>query len=1249
MARVKHLTDVYGNVKTFSYNTNDGALGVSDTKGRTETIWYDKDIFPIRAKDAEGKETFTEYYLYDSINRYGEIKTHIDRYGNATSYERDSVGNITKIINPDKTFREYSYNDMNMPLSEKDETGRMTFYEYAADKVTLNKIAKPLNGTDVYSSSAVQSNFAITKYVYYTDIQAQSQTGHTVGGLLNTETDPENGVITYTYDQRANVATVKNQRNITVNYTNNILGWKKTETNSKGTTTFFYDKTGNILKVVYPSASGGGTERMLYDFRGNLTNKVEANQYASGSDTLTVSAENIVSGTNTYSNSAHGYRYVYNTKGQLQSLTDPLNYITGYAYDDLYGNVTKETRPNNSVRYFTYDANSFSTVFTYDDGGNKLTSVRAGVTRSYTWDKLGNMLSETDGNGSTTYYTYNAFNQIRTVIYPAVEYPGAVFASTGEDPDEYSEITYTVNYDANYGSGAPTFQTKAHDIPIILSSTVPTRSGYTFLGWSLDIAAASVTYQVGDNYCANVSVVLYAVWSAHAATYTINYDANGGSGASASQTKTHGVPLTLSGAIPTRSNYTFLGWSLGSAATSATYQAGGSFALNATVTLYAVWKPDTLYSFITEYKYYYDLKLAFATEDYENVMLLNGTMIIVFFNGDGGHESDELYLSLQAGSQNYGDFPVYHDDGSVVQYLDYNSIVTMEYEDGAFYISEIYDEYPTYVVTYDANGGSEEPSPQTKDCNVPLRLNYNIPIRSGYTFLGWSENNTATLPTYQPGDSYTTNAQATLYAVWLVNPATYTVTFDANGGSGAPAPQIKTHGAPLTLSSAIPIMSGYIFLGWSDSSSAVSPTYQPGGSYSTDAAVSLYAVWEEDPTIVYNFEIEFDKPYVEYKTASAPSYYDDFFLTDGMKLEVLFKNGSYAEQLWLALENGNDFIDFYPVYFGVFDYVFDPANVLCLTYEDEGYYVTDIYSTWGRGFNNTSSQDAKGAVNPAMNGDIGVYQVTNPERIGQNPSAVTFRVSGAQLTVLGDGGATKSIINRKAAVLDQGSWYYRTNVAELETIVLGKHNNFEHTNRNEDENEPILRSGGVYSPGYTVNYYYTTLSELARKADSMNKVNIYSYDFLGNVIAETEKRSNNSEAITRYYEYDLVGNKTKFTDENGKETTYTYDSLNRTISSSITVTDINNVQTVHLTTLIYDANSNLLTEQDWRGNTYSYTYDRINRLIEKRDPNNILIETLAYDDGNLQTSSKDALNNVKYFYYDLKGRIIKENRELYVP
>lgn len=148
--------------------------------------------------------------------------------------------------------------------------------------------------------------------------------------------------------------------------------------------------------------------------------------------------------------------------------------------------------------------------------------------------------------------------------------------------------SYTISYSANGGSGAPSAQTKWKDQTLTLSGTKPTRSGYSFLGWSTSSTATSATYSAGGSYTNNSSATLYAVWKAN--TYTIKYNANGGTGAPANQTKTHGKTLTLSSTKPTRTNYTFKGWATSASATTATYAAGGSYTANAAATLYAVWE-----------------------------------------------------------------------------------------------------------------------------------------------------------------------------------------------------------------------------------------------------------------------------------------------------------------------------------------------------------------------------------------------------------------------------------------------------------------------------------------------------------------------------------------------------------------------------------------------------------------------------------------------------------------------------------
>lgn len=82
-------------------------------------------------------------------------------------------------------------------------------------------------------------------------------------------------------------------------------------------------------------------------------------------------------------------------------------------------------------------------------------------------------------------------------------------------------------------------------------------------------------------------------------------------------------------------------------------------------------------------------------------------------------------------------------------------------------------------------------------------------------------------------------------AVSATNPCIqlkHTVNYDANGGIGAPASQVKAYGHVLTLSSVQPSRSGYKFMGWSTSPTGA-VQYSASGLYGADQDITLYAIW----------------------------------------------------------------------------------------------------------------------------------------------------------------------------------------------------------------------------------------------------------------------------------------------------------------------------------------------------------------------------------------------------------------------
>lgn len=231
-----------------------------------------------------------------------------------------------------------------------------------------------------------------------------------------------------------------------------------------------------------------------------------------------------------------------------------------------------------------YDCESSSTVKSEATTSRGSLSVKTTVATGEGWSTTNQVLLKT--------YTYSftrgtsAINRYVYAKLANIDRVGAtMYVNTSFSVPKLS--SYTISYNANGGSGAPSAQTKWYGKSLTLSSTKPTRTGYSFQGWST-ANDSSVEYAAGASYTANAAVTLYAVWKAN--TYTVSYNANGGTGAPGNQTKTYNTTLKLSTTKPTRPNYNFLGWATSAAATSATYAAGGNYTNNAAVTLYAVWE-----------------------------------------------------------------------------------------------------------------------------------------------------------------------------------------------------------------------------------------------------------------------------------------------------------------------------------------------------------------------------------------------------------------------------------------------------------------------------------------------------------------------------------------------------------------------------------------------------------------------------------------------------------------------------------
>lgn len=381
---------------------------------------------------------------------------------------------------------------------------------------------------------------------------------------------------------------------------------------------------------------------------------------------------------------------------------------------------------------------------------------------------------------------------------------------------EYEPKTYTVSYNANGGSGAPGNQTKTQGQNLTLSKTKPSWSGHTFLGWAESATATSALYQPGGNYTKDSTVTLYAVWRLN--KLSLQYNANGGS----IGTNEYDFSLGANSAILRSGNSTVSTWTYGTTYT-------GGLINNTTFGL-----SRQGYSFKG-----WCMKADGSTTVYDqNVDLTPETLYPDLKNGDG---TITLYAIWSADDK----IPVLTDKGYsdvTAKTAVFNGILTFN--------PEIRPTMWGIDITTDPDNWASSDVPLTINRRVSENQTSPIAIRIDFARdVDESKNPLEGNTTYYyrfwaqyvlDGQTKSVHSQVNSF----VTLAEYTITYNANGGSGAPGNQTKTHGTALTLSSTRPTWSGHTFLGWAESASATSAQYQPGGNYIKNSATTLYAVWQ---------------------------------------------------------------------------------------------------------------------------------------------------------------------------------------------------------------------------------------------------------------------------------------------------------------------------------------------------------------------------------------------------------------------
>ena len=317
--------------------------------------------------------------------------------------------------------------------------------------------------------------------------------------------------------------------------------------------------------------------------------------------------------------------------------------------------------------------------------------------------------------------------------------------------------------------------------------------------------------------------------------YQITYNANGGTGAPASQTKAYGKDLTLSDVEPVREGYVFQGWGKVIRG-DVLYRAGDTYSVNSNIVLYAQWIPE-------KYTITYDANggsnTPAAQTKYYGVEIILSDFI----------PTRELYKFVGWSTTTDGE----------VEYLP-NSRYSME---GNRTLYAVWTTADTYQIDYDANGGSGAPLSQVKTENLALKLSETIPVRVGYAFNHWATEVAIAVDgvegSYDCADdvgktwtiscpdassiSLTFSSDTT-----MAYDAVYLQLYDCNGKCAGEYTGTKLAGKTVVVQGeSVTIKMWDCGYSWQfDVTSAVAKIeYAPGDICTRDADVTLYASWAE--------------------------------------------------------------------------------------------------------------------------------------------------------------------------------------------------------------------------------------------------------------------------------------------------------------------------------------------------------------------------------------------------------------------
>jgi len=476
---------------------------------------------------------------------------------------------------------------------------------------------------------------------------------------------------------------------------------------------------------------------------------------------------------------------------------------------------------------------------------------------------------------------------------------------------------YYVTFDANGGSGSMDEQEFVSGVAGTLKANAFTRNDYVFAGWNTKADGTGTAYADGASITLTESITLYAQWTSAATTkYYVTFNANGGTGIMAPQAFDKNTAGNLNANAFARADYRFTGWNTKEDGTGTAYADGASITLTESITLYAQWE-YTLVSryFVTfvanggngtittqefeegvaenldanpfeklNYKFtgwntkedgtgtsYDDGASVTLTESITLYAQWESTIVIKYFvtfvgNGGSGSMDEQEFVegvaeNLDANTFTRKDYVFKgwntKEDGTGISYDDLASVTLTEsitlYAQWEFTIAT------KYYVTFVGNGGSGSMDEQVFVAGVAGNLSANTFTRADYVFVSWNTKEDGTGTEYTNCQSITLTESVTLFAQWRFGvSAKYTVTFDANGGTGTMAAQEFEENVAENLDANAFTNDGYRFTGWNTEADGTGTAYADCQSVTLTESITLYAQWEEiEKPVTYTVEFKY--------------------------------------------------------------------------------------------------------------------------------------------------------------------------------------------------------------------------------------------------------------------------------------------------------------------------------------------------------------------------------------------------------